>query len=65
VVAGRGLVVEVHLLPALAPAGADGCTLAMLAEHAVAAVTEDRPPAGSGTGSQRVPDGRRRRRTVG
>ena len=44
VVATRGLVVEVHLLPALDPAGADRRELAALAEYAVAAVTEARPP---------------------
>ncbi|MGY1618655.1 lysophospholipid acyltransferase family protein [Geodermatophilus sp. SYSU D00691] len=44
VVATRGLVLEVHLLPALAPAAADRRTLAALAEYAVAAVTETRPP---------------------
>jgi 1-acyl-sn-glycerol-3-phosphate acyltransferase len=47
VVATRGLVVEVHLLPALDPAGADRRELAALAEYAVAAVTEALPPAGS------------------
>ncbi|MEU2349648.1 lysophospholipid acyltransferase family protein [Modestobacter sp. NPDC049651] len=40
VVTARGLVVEVHLLPALDPAGADRRSLAALAEYAVAAVTE-------------------------
>jgi 1-acyl-sn-glycerol-3-phosphate acyltransferase len=44
VLAARGLVVEVHLLPALDPAGADRRELAALAEYAVAAVTEARPP---------------------
>ena len=44
VLATRGLVVEVHLLPALQPAGADRRELAALAEYAVAAVTEARPP---------------------
>ncbi|KGH46907.1 hypothetical protein IN07_09575 [Modestobacter caceresii] len=44
VVAVRGLVVEVHLLPALDPAGADRRELAALAEYAVAAVTEARRP---------------------
>jgi 1-acyl-sn-glycerol-3-phosphate acyltransferase len=44
VVAARGLVVEVHLLPALDPAGADRRELAALAEYAIAAVTEARPP---------------------
>jgi hypothetical protein len=44
VVATRGLVVEVHLLPALHPAGADRRELAALAEYAVAEVTEARPP---------------------
>jgi 1-acyl-sn-glycerol-3-phosphate acyltransferase len=44
VVAARGLVVEVHLLPALDPAGADRRALAALAEYAIAAVTEARPP---------------------
>jgi len=44
VVATRGLVVEVHLLPALDPAGADRRSLAALAEYAVATVTEARPP---------------------
>lgn len=44
VVATRGLVVEVHLLPALDPAGADRRELASLAEYAVAAVIESRPP---------------------
>jgi 1-acyl-sn-glycerol-3-phosphate acyltransferase len=44
VVATRGLVVEVHLLPALDPAGADRRELAALAEYAIAAVTEARPP---------------------
>ncbi|WP_222194711.1 lysophospholipid acyltransferase family protein [Modestobacter italicus] len=44
VVRTRGLVVEVHLLPALDPAGADRRELAALAEYAVAAVTEARPP---------------------
>lgn len=44
VVAVRGLVVEVHLLPALDPVGADRCELAALAEYAVAAVTEARSP---------------------
>lgn len=44
VVTVRGLVVEVHLLPALDPAGADRRELAALAEYAVAAVTEVRPP---------------------
>jgi len=44
VLAARGLVVEVHLLPALDPAGADRRELATLAEYAVAAVTEARPP---------------------
>jgi len=43
VVATRGLVVEVHLLPALDPAGADRRELAALAEYAIAAVTEARP----------------------
>jgi hypothetical protein len=45
VVGARGLVVEVHLLPALRPTGADRRTLAALGEYAVAAVTEARPPA--------------------
>ena len=45
VVATRGLVVEVHLLPALDPAGADRRELAALAEYAIAALTEARPPA--------------------
>jgi 1-acyl-sn-glycerol-3-phosphate acyltransferase len=40
VVAARGLVVEVHLLAALDPAGADRRSLAALAEQAVATVTE-------------------------
>ena len=40
VVATRGLVVEVHLLPALDPAGTDRRSLAALAEYAVATVTE-------------------------
>jgi 1-acyl-sn-glycerol-3-phosphate acyltransferase len=44
VLAARGLVVEVHLLPALDPTGADRRELAALAEYAVAAVTEARPP---------------------
>ncbi|MGY1840356.1 MULTISPECIES: lysophospholipid acyltransferase family protein [unclassified Modestobacter] len=44
VVAARGLVVEVHLLPALDPAGADRRELAALAEYAVASVTEVRAP---------------------
>lgn len=44
VVAARGLVVEVHLLPALDPVGADRRELAALAEYAIAAVTEARPP---------------------
>ncbi|WP_369139110.1 lysophospholipid acyltransferase family protein [Modestobacter versicolor] len=44
VVATRGLVVEVHLLPALDPAGADRRELAALAEYAIAQVTEARPP---------------------
>ncbi|MFQ1002234.1 lysophospholipid acyltransferase family protein [Modestobacter sp. SSW1-42] len=44
VLAARGLVVEVHLLPALDPAGADRRELAALAEYAIAAVTEARPP---------------------
>jgi hypothetical protein len=44
VVAARGLVVEVHLLPALDPAGADRRELAALAEYTIAAVTEARPP---------------------
>jgi 1-acyl-sn-glycerol-3-phosphate acyltransferase len=44
VVSARGLVVEVHLLPALDPAGADRRELAALAEYAIAAVTEARPP---------------------
>jgi 1-acyl-sn-glycerol-3-phosphate acyltransferase len=44
VIGVRGLVVEVHLLPALAPADADRGTLAALSEYAVAAVTEARPP---------------------
>ncbi|MCZ2827538.1 lysophospholipid acyltransferase family protein [Modestobacter sp. VKM Ac-2986] len=44
VLAARGLVVEVHLLPALDPAGADRRELAALAEYAVAAVTEARTP---------------------
>jgi hypothetical protein len=39
-----GLVVEVHLLPALAPADADRRVLAALSEYAVAAVTEARAP---------------------
>ena len=43
VVAARGLVVEVHLLPALSPDGADRRELAALAEYAVAAVTEAGP----------------------
>ena len=43
VVATRGLVVEVHLLPALDPARADRRELAALAEYAIAAVTEARP----------------------
>lgn len=42
VLATRGLVVEVHLLPALDPAGADRRELAALAEYAIAAVTEAR-----------------------
>jgi 1-acyl-sn-glycerol-3-phosphate acyltransferase len=45
VVATRGLVVELHLLPALDPAGADRRELAALAEYAVAAVTEAGRPA--------------------
>lgn len=44
VLATRGLVVEVHLLPALDPAGADRRELAALAEYAIAEVTEARPP---------------------
>ncbi|MGY1750170.1 lysophospholipid acyltransferase family protein [Modestobacter sp. SYSU DS0511] len=44
VVAARGLVVEVHLLPALDPAEASRRELAALAEYAVAAVTESRAP---------------------
>jgi 1-acyl-sn-glycerol-3-phosphate acyltransferase len=44
VLASRGLVVEVHLLPALDPAGAGRRELAALAEYAIAAVTEARPP---------------------
>jgi 1-acyl-sn-glycerol-3-phosphate acyltransferase len=44
VVATRGLVVEVHLLPALDPAAADRRELAALAEYAIAAVTEAQPP---------------------
>ena len=44
VVGTRGLVVEVHLLPALDPAGADRRELAALAEYAIAAVTEARAP---------------------
>jgi hypothetical protein len=55
VVAARGLVVELHLLPALDPAGADPRELATLAEYAIAAVTEvgrsaprrPSPPAGT------------------
>lgn len=45
VVAARGLVLEVHLLPELAP-GRDRRALAALAEYAVAEVTEGRPAAG-------------------
>jgi 1-acyl-sn-glycerol-3-phosphate acyltransferase len=45
VVAARGLVVEVHLLPALDPAGSDRRELAALAEYAIAAVTEACPRA--------------------
>jgi 1-acyl-sn-glycerol-3-phosphate acyltransferase len=48
VVAARGLVVEVHLLPALDPAGADRRELAALAEYTIAAVTEARPPVCTG-----------------
>ncbi len=44
VLAVRGLVVEVHLLPVLDPCGADRRELAALAEYAIAAVTEARPP---------------------
>jgi 1-acyl-sn-glycerol-3-phosphate acyltransferase len=44
VLAARGLVVEVHLLPALDSAGADRRELAALAEYAIAQVTEARPP---------------------
>jgi len=44
VLATRGLVVEVHLLPALDPACADRRELAALAEYAIAEVTEARPP---------------------
>jgi hypothetical protein len=40
------LVVEVHLLPALTPAGADRRTLAALSEYAVAEVVEARGPRG-------------------
>jgi 1-acyl-sn-glycerol-3-phosphate acyltransferase len=46
VIATRGLVVEVHLLPALTPAGADRRTLAALSEYAVAEVVEARGPRG-------------------
>jgi 1-acyl-sn-glycerol-3-phosphate acyltransferase len=46
VVAARGLVVEVHLLPALDPVGADRRELAALAEYTIAAVTEARPTVG-------------------
>lgn len=42
--AARGLVVEVHLLPALDATGGDRRTLAALAEYAVAEVTETPPP---------------------
>jgi hypothetical protein len=38
------LVVEVHLLPALEPAGADRRTLAALAEYAIAEVVEAGTP---------------------
>jgi len=44
VLATRGLVVEVHLLPALDPSRADRRELAALAEYAIAAVTEARSP---------------------
>jgi 1-acyl-sn-glycerol-3-phosphate acyltransferase len=47
VVAARDLVLEVHLLPALAP-GRDRRALAALAEYAVAGVTEALSPAGAG-----------------
>ncbi|MGY2064213.1 hypothetical protein [Blastococcus sp. SYSU DS0619] len=44
VIGTRGLVLEVHLLPALEPGG-DRRSLAALAEYAVAEVTEALPPA--------------------
>lgn len=48
VVATRGLVVEVHLLPELHPGGADARELAALTEYAIAAVTEVPPGVPSG-----------------
>ncbi|WP_369135905.1 lysophospholipid acyltransferase family protein [Modestobacter sp. I12A-02662] len=58
VVGTRGLVVEVHLLPALEPSGTSRRELAVLAEYAVAAVLEgpDRRLA-TPAGAQRVPRG--------
>ncbi|WP_222264584.1 lysophospholipid acyltransferase family protein [Modestobacter marinus] len=58
VVATRGLVVEVHLLPALEPSGTSRRELAVLAEYAVAAVLEwpDRRLAAP-AGARRVPRG--------
>jgi hypothetical protein len=44
VVAARGLVVELHLLPALDATGGNRRELAALSEYAVAAVTEARAP---------------------
>lgn len=44
VLAARELVVEIHLLQALQPAGADRRILAALAEYAIAQVTEVCPP---------------------
>jgi 1-acyl-sn-glycerol-3-phosphate acyltransferase len=44
ILAARDLVVELHLLPALHPAGTDRRILAALAEYAIAEVTEARPP---------------------
>jgi hypothetical protein len=45
--ATRGLVIEVHLLPALSPTGADPRTLAALSEYAVGSVIAADPPRSS------------------
>jgi 1-acyl-sn-glycerol-3-phosphate acyltransferase len=59
--ATRGLVIEVHLLPALPPAGADPRTLAALSEYAVGSVLAADPPRRAG---QRATRARQRRRAV-